>query len=146
MDYGSGVLAATKKITKSDKEVEKAFRLMLFNVLAHNKDDHSKNFAYLLDPGSRGAWRLAPAYDLTFNTGMANNHTTAINGSGNPGFADLEKVAAERKVTNWQRVLDDVRGAVARWPEFASNYDMTKARTKAIQKELSAIDNVCRPK
>lgn len=146
LDYGSGVLAATKKITKSDKEVEKAFRLMLFNVLAHNKDDHSKNFAYLLDPGSRGAWRLAPAYDLTFNTGMANNHTTAINGSGNPGFADLEKVAAERKVKNWQRVLDEVRGAVARWPEFASNYGITKARTKAIQKELSAIDNVCHPK
>lgn len=146
LDYGSGVLAATKKITKSDKEVEKAYRLMLFNVLAHNKDDHSKNFAYLLDPGSRGAWRLAPAYDLTFNTGMANNHTTAINGSGNPGFADFEKVAAERKVKNWQRVLDEVRGAVARWPEFASNYGITKARTKAIQKELSAIDNVCRPK
>lgn len=146
LDYGSGVLAATKKITKSDKEVEKAFRLMLFNVLAHNKDDHSKNFAYLLDPGARGAWHLAPAYDLTFNTGMANNHTTAINGSGNPGFADLEKVAVERKVTNWKRVLDDVRGAVARWPEFASNYGMTKARTKAIQKELSAIDIVCRPR
>ena len=144
--YGSGVLAATKKITKSDKEVEKAFRLMLFNVLAHNKDDHSKNFAYLLDPGSRGAWHLAPAYDLTFNTGMANNHTTAINGSGNPGFADLEKVATERKVRNWQRMLDDVRGAIARWPEFASNYGMTKARIKAIQKELRAIDNVCRPK
>ena len=146
LDYGSGVLAATKKITKSDKEVEKAFRLMLFNVLAHNKDDHSKNFAYLLDPASRGAWRLAPAYDLTFNTGMANNHTTAINGSGNPVFADLEKVAAERKVKNWQRVLDDVRGAVARWPEFASNYGMTTVRTKEIQKELSAIDTVCRPK
>jgi serine/threonine-protein kinase HipA len=145
LDYSSGILAATKKITKSDAEVEKAFRLMLFNVLAHNKDDHSKNFAYLLDPSSRGAWHLAPAYDLTFNTGMANNHTTSINGSGNPGFSDLEKVAVERKVTNWRRVLDDVRGAIARWPEFASSYGMTKARIKAIQKELNAIDKVCRP-
>lgn len=145
LDYSSGVLAATKKITKSDTEVEKALRLMLFNVLAHNKDDHSKNFAYLLDPGSRGAWHLAPAYDLTFNTGMANNHVTAINGSGNPVFFDLEKVAIERKVTNWRRVLDDVRGAVARWPEFAGNYGITKARIKAIQKELNAIDKVCRP-
>jgi serine/threonine-protein kinase HipA len=143
LDYSSGVLAATKKITKSDKEVEKAFRLMLFNVLAHNKDDHSKNFAYLLDPNSRGAWHLAPAYDLTFNTGMANHHTTSINGSGNPGFADLKTVATERKVSNWRRVLDDVRGAVARWPEFASNYGMTKTRTKAIQGELNAIDKVC---
>lgn len=146
LDYGSGVLAATKKITKSDKEVEKAFRLMLFNVLAHNKDDHSKNFAYLRDPDDRGAWRLAPAYDLTFNVGMANSHTTAINGSGNPEFADLKKIAAERKVTNWECALNEVRSAVARWPEFASQYGMRHSRTKEIQKELSAIDAVCHPR
>jgi serine/threonine-protein kinase HipA len=145
LDYGSGVLAATKKITKSDKEVEKAFRLMLFNVLAHNKDDHSKNFAYLLDPSSRGAWQLSPAFDLTFSTGMSNYHTTSISGSGNPGFSDLESVANRLKVKNWLQVLDDVRGAIARWPGFAGNYGITNARTKSIQKELNAIDKVCRP-
>lgn len=145
LDYSSSVLAATKKLTKSDKEVEKAFRLMVFNVLAHNKDDHSKNFAYLLNPSSMNEWHLAPAYDLTFSTGMANNHTTSINGSGNPEFPDLAKVASERKVKNWLRVLDEVRSAVSRWPEFASNYGMTKTRIKAIQKELSIIDNRCRP-
>lgn len=142
LDYSTGVLTATRKLTKSDGEVENAFRLMLFNVLAHNKDDHSKNFTYLLDP-SRQGWRLAPAYDLTFNSGMANCHTTSINGSGNPIFEDLKKVAIERKIRNWKQILEEVGSAVARWPEFAGNYDITKARIKSIQKELAAIDKAC---
>ena len=144
LDYSSGVLPATKKLTKSDDEVGKAFRLMLFNVLAHNKDDHSKNFTYLLDP-MQGGWRLSPAYDLTFNNGMANHHTTSINGSGNPAFADLKKVATERKIKSWLQILDEVRSAVSRWPEFASNYDVTKTRIKATQKELGAINKACSP-
>jgi serine/threonine-protein kinase HipA len=144
LDYGSGVLPATKKLTKSQEQVDKVFRLMLFNVLAHNKDDHSKNFSYLRDP-SREGWRLAPAYDLTFNTGMANHHTTSINGAGNPRFADIKKVATERGIKNWQRVLDEVRGAVSRWPEFAKNYDMSKSRITAIEKELVLIDKTCAP-
>ena len=116
---------------------------MLFNVLAHNKDDHSKNFAYLFDP-LEGRWKLAPAYDLTFNTGMANNHTTSINGSGNPSFADLKKVASERKIARWLEILEDVRQAVSRWPEFADQYGINKKRVNQIQKELSAIDRVTR--
>lgn len=144
LDYGSGVLPATKKLTRSDEEVEKAFRLMLFNVLAHNKDDHSKNFAYLLDP-LNGKWRLAPAYDLTFSAGMANHHTTSVNGAGKPTFADLKKVALARRIKSWPRVLDEVRNAVARWPEFAGAYDMTNTRIEEIHKALKVIDKDCSP-
>lgn len=144
MDYGDGVLPATKRLTRSDAEVEKAFRLMLFNVLAHNKDDHTKNFAYLRDP-AKGIWKLSPAFDLNFNHGMANNHTTAINGAGNPTFADLKKVAERGNIKAWRQILDEVRAAVARWPVFAEQYGLSQARTKAIQKELKAIDRVCSP-
>ena len=76
---------------------------------------------------------------------MSNHHTTSINGAVNLTFADIKKVATDRKVKDWQRVLDEVRSAVARWPEFASNYDMPKARVLAIQKELLAIDKSCSP-
>lgn len=144
LDYADGVLPATKKLTKSDDEVKKAFRLMLFNVLAHNKDDHSKNFAYLRDT-KQGVWRMAPAFDLTFNHGMADRHTTAISGAGNPGFDDLKKVATARNIKNWQQVLDEVRNAVSMWPDFATAYDMPKTRIKAIQKDLSVIDRACTP-
>ncbi len=145
LDYGSGVLIATGKLTKQDSEVSKAFRLMLFNVLAHNKDDHSKNFAFLLDP-LKGVWHLSPAYDLTFNAGMSNCHTTSINGASNPTFSDLKKVAIERNVKGWEQMLDKVRAAVSRWPEFAGNHGLTKTRIKSIQKELSIIDKACSPR
>jgi serine/threonine-protein kinase HipA len=144
LDYASGVLPATKKLTKLDGEVSKAFRLMLFNILAHNKDDHSKNFAYLYD-ACNGGWRLAPAYDLTFSTGIANCHTTAICGASNPTFDDIKKVATERKIKDWMQILDRVRSAIARWPEFASKYDMTKSRCNELEMQFSVIDKVCSP-
>ncbi|MEY4758026.1 MAG: hypothetical protein RJA34_2924 [Pseudomonadota bacterium] len=143
LDYSSGVLAATRKLTKSDDEVAMAYRLMLFNVLAHNKDDHSKNFAYLLDP-LKQSWRLAPAYDLTFNRGLSNQHTTSINGAGNPVLKDLKQVAADRGVRRWQEMLDQVRAAVAKWPMFAKEYDLSSMRTRDITRDLQAVDRECR--
>jgi serine/threonine-protein kinase HipA len=43
------------------------FRLAVFNVIAHNRDDHGKNVTYLMN--AKGEWRLSPAYDLTFSSG-----------------------------------------------------------------------------
>ena len=40
----------TMNLTKSFKEMEKLYRLMCFNVFAHNRDDHSKNFSFMLPP------------------------------------------------------------------------------------------------
>ena len=86
---------------------------------------------------------LGTGYDLTFNTGMANQHTTSINGSGNPTFADIKRVATERKIKNWKAVLDDVQHAVTRWPEFADKYGMTKSRVSEIKSELTRVAKNC---
>ncbi|MDK9724807.1 MAG: type II toxin-antitoxin system HipA family toxin [Sterolibacteriaceae bacterium MAG5] len=145
MDYRDGVLPATRKLTKSDGEVEKAFRLMLFNVLTHNKDDHTKNFAYLHDPAT-GLWQLAPAFDLTFSVGIANNHTTSVGGAGNPTYAHLKNVAERHRIRDWQRILDDVRSAVAQWPKLADTYGLSKQRIGEIHKALKAIDLACTPR
>ena len=53
---------------------------MCFNVIIENKDDHSKNFSFLMD--SKGNWKLSPAYDLTKSNGINGEHTTTINGKG----------------------------------------------------------------
>ena len=74
---------------------------------------------------------------------MSNQHTTAINGSGNPTFKDLKKVASERNVKRWQEVLDSVRGAFAKWPQYAGRYDLTNTRMKEVQRELQAVDKAC---
>ena len=61
------------------------FRRMCFNVFAHNRDDHSKNFTYLYDD-EKDRWSLSPAYDLTYSNTYYGEHTTTVDGNGrNPG-------------------------------------------------------------
>ena len=68
----------TYAITKSQEDIEELFRRMVFNVLAFNFDDHSKNFAYLMNRS--GKWKLSPAYDITYSKGEAKQHITTICG------------------------------------------------------------------
>jgi serine/threonine-protein kinase HipA len=77
VDYTSP-LRATRAFTGDEREVMKAYERALFNVIFNNRDDHSKNFAFRLDRDRR--WRLAPAYDLTFNVGPRGQHQMDICG------------------------------------------------------------------
>ena len=89
LDYHS-LMKLTKIITRDNKDdVENIFRRMCFNVFAHNRDDHSKNFTYLYDE-SADSWRLSPAYDLTYSNTYYGEHTTTVDGNGrNPGKKEL---------------------------------------------------------
>ena len=73
-------LNATRLATRSEPEVLKAYALACFNLAVHNRDDHAKNFGFLMD--AQGAWRLAPAFDLTFAMGPRGEHTTMYAGEG----------------------------------------------------------------
>ena len=89
LDYTS-LMALTWQLTKDTQEVEKMYRLMCFNVFAHNRDDHSNNFSFLCE---NGVWRLAPAYDLTYSSSIGGEHATTVFGEGrNPSVEDLLKV------------------------------------------------------
>jgi len=72
------LMLLTKRITKSQEDVEEMFRRMVFNVLVFNFDDHAKNFAFLMDKS--GKWTLSPAYDITYSKGLAKQHITTIGG------------------------------------------------------------------
>lgn len=92
------LMQLTLKLTKSYLEAEKMFRLMCFNVFAHNRDDHSKNFSFLFEK-EHNQWRLAPAYDLTFSNSIGGEHATTINGQGkNPSYSDILEVAFKAKL------------------------------------------------
>ena len=79
MDYG-GLLKLTQILTRNYQEVAQMVRLMIFNVMAGNKDDHSRNFSFMLDEGN--TWKLAPAYDLTKSGGINGQQTAMVNGKG----------------------------------------------------------------
>lgn len=89
LDYHS-LMKLTKILTRDDeKDIEEMFCRMCFNVFAHNRDDHSKNFTYLYDE-ENDRWSLSPAYDLTYSNTYYKKHTTTIDGNGrNPGRKEL---------------------------------------------------------
>lgn len=67
---------------------------MVFNLRAQNRDDHLKNFAFIMEPDA--AWRLAPAYDLSFSSGPGGEHTLTVGGEGRrPGAVQIREVGGQ---------------------------------------------------
>lgn len=95
LDYHS-LMKLTQLLTADDHEQrEQMYRRMCFNVFAHNRDDHSKNFSFLFDEES-DRWKLSPAYDLTYSTTHFGEHTTTVDGNGkDPGLKELVRVGVQ---------------------------------------------------
>ena len=90
LDY-ENLLKLTFVLTRNHADVEEMVRRMIFNVKSGNRDDHSKNFSFLLT--TENEWRLAPAYDLTPCAGLNGEHTCMVNGKGR-GITDDDLIAA----------------------------------------------------
>ena len=113
LDY-SNLLALTGYLTQNPREVEEMYRRMVFNYLTDNKDDHCKNFSFIVLKDINGSWKwhLAPAYDLTLCTeGYNGEHATSVNGTGHPTLKDFIAVGSKIKM-NEQRcreIIEEVR-------------------------------------
>lgn len=113
LDY-SNLLALTGYLTQNPRDVEEMYRRMMFNYLTDNKDDHCKNFSFVVlkDKGGSWKWHLAPAYDLTLCTeGYNGEHATSVNGTGHPTLKDFIAVGTKIKM-NEQRcleIIDEIR-------------------------------------
>ena len=130
LDY-DGFLRATLAITRDARDVEAAFRRMVFNVLACNRDDHTGQHAYLMDVA--GTWRLAPAYDLTFSAGPGGEHYLAVAGEGrSPTRAHVLHLAQTHGLAPARaaQVIDEVAAAVADWPAHAQAAGVTASRVE----------------
>ena len=109
-------------------EVAQAFRRIVFNVMAANNDDHTKNFAFLRAPDS--GWRLAPAFDVTHayrpGSKWTSRHLMAVNGKFEQiTTKDLHAVGERNDVPGYRQVVRDVRQAVSQWPSFAKLAEIT---------------------
>lgn len=136
LDYDA-FLKATQVLTRDVTQVGKAFRLACFNVLAHNRDDHAKNFSYLLDHAS-GQWSLAPAYDLVFSAGPGGEQSMMVMGEGRaPGVEHLRALATKHGVKKGEAIIDEVRASIARWPEFVQIAGVSTGSAKAIAARIA---------
>jgi serine/threonine-protein kinase HipA len=139
LDYEM-IMKTTLYLTRDVRECEKQFRNAVFNVLTHNRDDHSKNFSFLMD--EHGTWRISPAYDLTFSFGPNGEHSTMVMGEGkHPTLSHLLKLAAvgEIKKPKALEIIDHVHSATNTWEDCAKNAGISKPQIKRIGETLDSV-------
>jgi serine/threonine-protein kinase HipA len=116
--------------------LEQAWLRCAFNVAAVNCDDHTKNFAFMLDP--TGGWNIAPAYDTCFSHNPAagkwtRQHQMLVGGKAwDISEADLLSLADSFDIRRPAELLDRVAEVVARWPEFARRAGVSRAESDRI--------------
>ena len=128
-------LMIMRKIKLSKKQQLQLFRRMVFNVIARNQDDHTKNIAFLMNPD--GKWSLSPAFDTTYSYQPSgkwtDQHQMTVNGKRDHFTKeDLLKVAASSDLKGAGQVIQQVLDAVERWPDFAKQAGVDNKRTKTI--------------
>jgi len=137
LDYDT-VLRVTLALTRNIQDAEKAYTLACFNVLAHNRDDHVKNFSFLLN--ARNEWIFAPAYDLVFSYGPGGEQSMLVMGEGrNPGTAQLQALGKQHGIKNAPEILAKVERAVANWPRYAELAEVSRKSTKDVAAKIKLL-------
>ncbi len=103
-------------------QAEQLYRRMVFNVIARNQDDHTKNISFLMD--RQGNWTLSPAYDLTYALNPSNiwlaQHQLSVNGKRTDiTIDDLLAVAKDISLKKGKKIVEETIGRVRQWPDFA---------------------------
>lgn len=134
-------LRATMAITRNALDVEAVFARMIFNILACNRDDHSRQHAFLQD--NQGDWCLAPAFDLTFSQGPGGEHELDVDGEARtPTRTHVLKLAKRHGVAT-QKIdvtIDAVRSALAEWEHLAKQTGVSATSRTDIATTLAKID------
>ncbi len=137
MDY-EDVLKLVGMASRDVREVSKAYRLAVFNVLAHNQNDHVKNFTLIESAEGNGTWQFSPAYDLTFSSGMGGTeHMTSVEGEGQPSLASLQRLGQRLGVDDADSIVQQVFQAVEAWPDFAVEQKVPSGQINTIWQGIS---------
>lgn len=128
---------AMREMGLSYPDARQLYTRMVFNVVARNQDDHTKNISFLMD--ASGSWKLSPAYDITNahdpGNKWLNRHQMSVNGKRD-GFkrTDLEKVAKEMNVKKPKEIIAAVLAAVEEWPKYAKEAGVARGQIAGIGK------------
>jgi serine/threonine-protein kinase HipA len=138
LDY-IDLIKASRHLCKSPAAGQLQFRRAIFNLLAANQDDHSKNWAFL--QADNGQWQPAPFYDVTYSPHPFNEHATAFGGYGKvPPLKVMQKLAASAGFASWneaKQVIEEVSEALSQFSQIAQQQGISKATVSAIDKTLN---------
>ena len=134
-------LLVIRQLNLPMEATEEQFRRMVFNIIARNQDDHVKNIAFLMD--KEGGWSLSPAFDVTYSYNPSGRwtakHQMTMNGKSDDfTWADFRACAktAMMKRGRADTILEEVRAAVAKWPDYAAQARVTPNWRKEIRHNL----------
>ncbi len=140
INYGT-YLQVTRFLTKDERQVRQAFRQCVFNVIFNNRDDHPKNFGFLLD--QKNHWKLTPSFDLTFSQGPGGEHHMDICGEGNPGRAQLLQLAHDVHLLHPDKILDEVLTVAGTFKKIAKQWPIRTQTVNTVDRAIAAnIRNV----
>jgi len=123
-------------------QAEQMFRRMVFNVLANNCDDHTKNSAFRLKKDQH--WELAPAYDICYayrpDSKWVSQHALSINGKRKAiSIDDLLALAKLNNIKKAETIIRQIGTTVKKWPEYADETQVDPTKRDAIQNTLIPI-------
>jgi serine/threonine-protein kinase HipA len=125
-------------------QAEQLFRRMVFNVIARNCDDHTKNFAFLMD--KTGAWKLSPAYDVCYSyrpgSTWVSQQSLSVNGKRqNITGDDFIAVAKRMNIKKAAKIITQINEVVNNWPKYAEETKVNPVLRDAINKTLIHLNN-----
>jgi serine/threonine-protein kinase HipA len=131
------IMKASYTLTRSHIDLERILRVMIFNIMTHNRDDHAKNFSFIMN--HQGEWSFAPAYDLTFSHGPGGEHSNTLFGEGkNPTVEHIQKIADEFSIKKSLVVdiINQTSYAISQWEFLCADLEISKKVVKTIGKNL----------
>jgi len=140
LDY-EDLLALTEIMTRDMREVEKMYRHAVFNVMSHNRDDHAKNFSFVMDPG--GEWKLSPAYDITFSSGPGGQQSTTVLGEGkDPSSEHLKALGKKANLDDKTiaGIIESTRHALSNWETLARQHRVNKTNIRLVAEAIDRLN------
>lgn len=137
------VFQTMRQLKLTYAEAEQMFKRMIFNVIARNCDDHTKNFAFLMD--KTGKWKLSPAYDICFayrpGSVWVSQHNLSINGKRKDFTRqDLLQIAVQNSIRFPEKLINDCIAIVKKWSQYAKDYQVDTEKIMAIDQFLREIN------
>ena len=135
-EYGyEQAFSAIQRLNLGHEAMREMFRRMVFNIVARNQDDHTRNIAFLM--ADDGPWQLSPAFDLTWSFNPSGNwtnrHQMSINGKRDDFTRpDLSAIARQFGIKDEKGLMEQIAAAVSDWPRFAREAGVRIDQQKAI--------------
>lgn len=142
-DSYEDIFAVIRRLNLPYEDSRQQYLRMIFNVIARNIDDHSKNFSFCMNRD--GTWRLSPAYDLTYSVDPAaptyhNRHSLTVNGKNEDiTYNDFETIALNNDIQDYKALIDGVSNAIANFEDYAKALDINEKLIKSIKSDFIEV-------